>query len=306
MENKKWRPSETELIEIFNKQNMDQKYQTKFVGYYNYCFDDMYSDYEDWENSDWEEDESLHKSSMNVTGMYFEEYLELIAKGHGEEWAHSLAHTAEDGERAVYHTYHEVREIDKELAKKELAIYIKSFGEDHYFEKYLQFLFEDLADPDGRVKSAKEYSKIYKIQLEKGKSEVYAEKYADLMAGSDYHEIFCEDYAIAYDKAIAENRSERYASLYAYKYASAVVDIKRRYGISEDEEMMDFAVEKVNAFMHAWEYAQENKLDDFERFARLYENIHLNTYYADRGRPNLSNEEIDQWVLTETLEKFNK
>ena len=46
-------------------------------------------------------------------------------------------------------------------------------------------------------------------------------------------------------------------------------------------------------------------MDDFERFARLYENIHLNTYYADEGRPNLSNEEIDKLVLKETLEKFN-
>ena len=305
MEDKRWRPSEVELIEIFNKQNIDQKYQTKFVDYYNYCFDDMYSDYEDWENSDWEEDESIHKSAMNVTGMYFEKYLKLTANGHGEEWAHYLAHTAEHGETAVFYTYDEILGIDKELAKKELDVYVKSFGEDQYFEKYLQVLFEEVADPKGRIKSAREYSKIYRKQLQEGKSEVYAEKYADLMAGTDFHEIYCEDYAIAYDNAIAENKSERYATLYADKYASALVDIKRRYGISDDEEMMDFAVEKVNAYMHAWEYAQENKVDDFERFARLYENIHLNTYYADEGRPNLSNEEIDKLVLKETLEKFN-
>ena len=306
MENKKWRPSEQELIEIFKQQGFDFKYQTKFVDYYNYCFDDMYSDYEDWENSDWEEDESLHKSAMNVTGMYFDTYLKCIANGHGEEWSHALAHTAEDGESAIYHTYNEIEDIDKELAKIELDVYIKSFGEDQYFEKYLLVLFEEVADIKGRVKSAREYSKILRKQLEKGKSEVYAEKYADLMAGTDFHEIYCEDYAIAYDNALAENKSNRYATIYADKYASALVDIKRRYGISDDEEMMDFAVEKVNAFMHAWEYSQEKKVDDFERFARLYENIHLNTYYADEGRPNLSNEEIDQLVLKETLEEFNK
>lgn len=305
MENKKWRPSEEELIEIFNKQNIDQKYQTKFVDYYNYCFDDVFKYDYDKDDDYWEEGESIHQTCMTVTGMYFEKYLELISNGHGEEWAHYLAHTAENGETAVYHTYNEIQEIDKELAKKELGVYIKSFGEDQYFEKYLQVLFEEIADPKGRIKSAREYSKIYRKQLEEGKSEVYAEKYADLMAGTDFHEIYCEDYAIAYDNAITENKGERYATVYADKYASALVDIKRRYGISDDEEMMDFAVEKVNAYMHAWEYAQENKVDDFDRFTRLYENIHLNTYYADGGKPKMSNEEIDKLVLKETLEKFN-
>ncbi|MCZ2084346.1 MAG: hypothetical protein LC112_08730 [Flavobacteriales bacterium] len=305
MEDKKWRPSEVKLIEIFKQQGFDPKYQKNFVDYYNYCFDDMYPGYEDWENSDWEEDESIHISAMNVTGMYFDTYLECIANGHGEEWSHALAHTAEDGESAIYYTHEEVYKIDEELADKEVRIYAKSLGGDEYFIKYFAHLFEIGSITDDKTEKAEKYSHIYKREIANGKTEIYADKYADLMAGTDFHEIYCEDYAIAYDNAIAENKSERYATLYADKYASALVDIKRRYGISDDEEMMDFAVEKVNAYMHAWEYAQENKVDDFERFARLYENIHLNTYYADGGKPKMSNEEIDKLVLKETLEKFN-
>jgi hypothetical protein len=148
--------------------------------------------------------------------------------------------------------------------------------------------------------------KIYKEQLAKGKSEVYAHHYSDLMANGEYHEIYCEEYAFAYDKAISENKSSEYASVFANKYASELVDIKRRYGISEDEEMIDFAIEKVNAYMKAWQYGEENQLKDFELFAEIYENIHLNTCFLDDITENKSSEEFDKLVLEKTLERFNK
>lgn len=305
MEDKKWRPSEVELIEIFNKQNIDQKYQTKFVDYYNYCFDDMYSDYEDWENSDWEEDESLHKSAMNVTGMYFDTYLECIANGHGEEWSHALAHTAEDGESAIYYTHEEVYKIDEELADKEVRIYAKSLGGDEYFIKYFAHLFEIGSITDDKTEKAEKYSHIYKREITNGKTEIYADKYAYLMAAGEYNPIFCEDYAIAFDNTISNGRDEEYAEIYADQYASNLIDIKARH-FDPDQDSIEFAIERAKSYMQALDYRNENKIEDFKSFAEMYETAHLNTYFADAGRPDLSRDEIDKLVLKMTLERFNK
>lgn len=306
MINKKTPHTENELIIIFKQDNIDEKYFSKFSDYYKVCFEELYEDYKDWDDTDFDEGDSVQASALRCTKRYIKPYLELIAKGHGEKWAHTLAHSAEEGERAVYFVHSDLSEIDPELAEKELLIHAKSFGNDKYFVKHYLYLFEVADDIKGRIEKAKKYSEICKEQLTKGKSEVFAHQYADLIADGRYNEIYCEEYAFAYDKAVNENKNDEYARVYAYKYASALVDIKGRYGISDDEEMIDFAIEKVNAYMKAWEFANENQLNDFKRFAEIYENIHLNTYFADEGLPEESKEKIDNIILEKTLEKFNK
>jgi hypothetical protein len=306
MSNKKTAHTEAELIEIFKKDNIDTKYNEKFITYYQSCFNELYEDHKDWNDDDWRDGDSVQASALWCTNYFIKRYLELMAKGHGEEWAHELAHTAEEGERAVFFVYSDLSAINPELAKKELLIHAKSFGYDEYFEKHFIFLFEEVADPVGRIESAKNYSRIYKEQLSKGKSEIYAHHYADLISYGDYNEIYCEEYAFAFDKAISENKNENYAIVYADKYGSALVNIKGRYGISDDEEMIDFAIQKVNAYMKAWEYGTENKLVDFNRFAEIYENVYLNTFYSESKDFNKSESEIEKQVLEEVLKRFNK
>lgn len=305
MENKKWRPSEEELIEIFKQQGFDPKYQTKFVEYYNYCFDDMYPDYKDWEDSDWEEGDSLHNSALWVTNHFFEKYLEVIAKGHGEEWAHFLAHTLEDGDRAIEVAYNEMLKNSEDLAYKELQIHIASLGLDKYFDKYFTRLFNSEFFHANMLESAKEYSEIIKGELSKGKQEIYADKYASLMSGGFYDKIYCEDYATAFENSIFEGKDEQYADIYAEQYASNLIDIKARHS-DPDEASIDFAIERAKSYMKAWEYNKQSPVRDFENFASIYENAHLNTYFADDGRPNLSTVEIDKLVLKMALERLNK
>jgi hypothetical protein len=50
---------------------------------------------------------------------------------------------------------------------------------------------------------------------------------------------------------------------------------------------------------------KSNQLKDFERFASIYENVHLNTYFADAGWPDGDKEEIDKAILEKALAKFN-
>lgn len=306
MINKKTAHSEAELIEIFTKDNIDPKYFNKFITYYHSCFDELYEDHKDWNEDEWPEGDSVQASALWSTNNYIKRYLEHIALGHGEEWAHEMAYTNAEGEKAVFCVYTDLSASNPEIAKKELLIHAKSFGYDEHFVKHFIFLFEEVADPVGRIETAKNYSKIYKEQLSKGKSKIYAHHYADLISCGDYNEIYCKEYAFAFDKAISENKNENYALVYADKYGSALVNIKGRYGISNDEEMIGFAIQKVNAYMKAWEYATENKLVDFKRFAEIYENVYLNTLHSESKDFNKSKAEFEKQVLEEVLNRFNK
>lgn len=306
MSDKKTPHTESELIAIFKQENIEEKYYTKFLAYYKTCFDEFYSDMKDYEDDDFDEGDSIQTIALRSANRFIKPYLDLIKKGHGEEWAQELATSAEDGERAIYFSHSELESVNPELAKKELQIHSESLGGDEYFVKHYLYLFEVLDKVEGRIEKARYYSEIYKEQLAKGKSDIYAHQFADLKADGDFHEIYCEEYAFAYDKAIFESKDDEYARKFAEKYAYALTDIKRRYGISDDEEAIDFAIEKVNAYMKAWEYNEVHELKDFKRFAVIYQNIHLNTYYADEGMPDGSIEDIDKGILLEALEQFNR
>ena len=303
---KKTAHTETELLAIFKQDGNDEKYFSKFLEYYKVSFDELLEDHKNWTDDDFDEGDSVQASALWCANDYIQKYIKLIKKGHGQEWAHKMAHTAEDGERAVYFVHSDLETINPELAKEELLIHTKALGGDEYFEKHYLLLFEVQAEPKGRIETAQNYSRIFKEQLAKGKSEIYAHHYADYRADGIYNEIYCEEYAFAFDKAISENKSEEYAREYANKYASELVDIKARYGISDDEEMIDFAIEKVNAYMKAWEYGKEHPLKDFKRFAEIYENEHLNIYFPNEIIVEKCIEELDKLVLEKTLEKFNK
>jgi hypothetical protein len=306
MSKKRTPHTETELIKIFNQSKIDEKYFPKFIGYYNDCFKELLEDHKDWNDDDWEDGGSVQASALWCMNNYINKYLKFVNQGHGEEWSHILAHTSEDGQRAILYVYNVLKKSNPVLAKKEILTYAKSLSDDEDFQNHYIYLIEEGAKPNNLIERAKKYAHLYKAEIEKGNSEVYAQEYAHLMAGGVYHEIYCEDYAYSYEEAIKESKDEEYARLYAEKYASALVDIKRRYGISDNEEMMEFAIERVNAYMNAWVYANKNRLSDFKRFADIYEHIHLNTYFADEGRPYQSDVEIDKYILNRALEEFGK
>jgi hypothetical protein len=304
--NKRTKHTEEELKLIFNQENIDDKYFIKFLDNYKRGFDELFEDYKDWKDEEFEADDSVQNSALSFAIMRIKKYAEQIAKGHGEEWAQIIVNNSEEGEREIFFAYQDLIKINSELAKKELLIYCKYLGGDKYFEKHYIYLFEIVDEIDGRIEKAKEYSKLFKEQIAKGKSEVYAHEYSNLISDGEFHKIYCEEYAYAYDKAINEDKSERYSREFAEKYGDALVDIKRRYGISEDEEQIDYAIEKVNVYMSAWEYKEENKLMDFQRFATIYENQYFNTYYTNEGNPKGEKEKIDKEILGETLKRYNK
>lgn len=292
-----------ELKILYLQKGFDPNFLQYFLDEYYFSFNESLNDSKDYTDEDWEEEGYvLHQSSLNKALDYIAIFIKQIEKGHSLEWAHLYAKYLEETEDIFYHTYHDLNKIDADLARQDIIMVAKSISDDEIFQTYYLNLFENLAKPNDRIETAKKYSELYKKALLNGKTKIYAHQYADLMVDidEDYNEIYCEEYAFAYDSALTQNKDEKYARYYADLYASAITDIKRRAGISENIDMLEFALLKVQAHMIAWEYAKVNKLKEIDRFIEIYVNVYLN-YEFEGLKLSVESEKI---ILEKTLERF--
>jgi hypothetical protein len=307
MADKKTAHTESELMAIYEENKFDKRYFSNFVAYYQLCFDELYSDMKDYEDDDFEPGDSIQASALSISIDYMHSFIEMINKGHGQTWAHQMAHSCEEVERAAFYTYFDIRAENPEQAEKEMLIYCKNINGDELFQKYFFYLLRELENPDYIVEKATTYSNTYKEQIKKGKSEIYAHEYANLYADNEFVQSYCESYAYAYDKSLQEGKSEEYARRFADLYSNRIGENYSRLSDALKDEDFNFWHEKMIGNMKGWEYATENKLSDIESFIDLYDNTHINTYYADEPlSPKMSNEEIDKMILEKTLERYEK
>ena len=289
--------TEEELRNIYLQNEYNETYYHYFINHYNKCFEELRESYKDYAYEDWvEEGDSVQEKTLNLVLDYITIFLKSINNGNGVEWSNLLADHYEEDETTYYHVYHDLKKINPTLAKDEIKILAKSISDDEIFQKYYLHLFEIVANPKNRIEVAKTYSEIYRQAINEGKTVVYADQYANLISQGEYNKIYCQEYAYAYDEATKDNKNDYYSGVYADKYASALV------GISDDEEMIEFAIKKVNAYMNSWEYARENKLAEFERFSEIYENIYLNFEFENSE----SKEESEKIILEKVLARFNR
>jgi hypothetical protein len=295
--------SKEELRLIYDQKDFDPKFLQFFQDKYYLCFNELLNDTNDYTDEDWEEEGYfIHENSLKIALNYLDIFLKQIIQGHGSEWSHLYANYLDETEIIFYHTYHDLKEINPDLARQEIITVAKSISDDEIFQTYYVNLFENLANPNNRIETAKKYSELYKKALLNRKTEIYAHQYADLMVDidEDYNEIYCEEYAFAYDSAITQNKDEKYARYYAELYASALTDIKRRAGVSENIDMQEFAILKIQAHMIAWEYAKDNKIKDSDRFIEIFVNVFLNYEFADLK----FSDETEKIILEKALERF--
>lgn len=219
----------------------------------------------DLQDDDAIEDDDTPTSLLTVPTNYINSYVESRQDGFSEIWSERNAYLTiiyESGQ-AIFSCYNKVAAKSEEMALKDLLVFCKlKDGDKHYID----FLIDHVTKNDYTKRPIEEiaadYSRLYKEQIENGKSAIYAHQYAYLMAESDYHPIYCEDYALGYDQSIHKGKSEEYATRYADKYASELVDVKRRAGSCDVEEILDFAKVKAIAYINGWEYARDNKLKE--------------------------------------------
>lgn len=292
------------LKSIAKEKNFDEESYQEFIRFLDYNL-------EQEERLGFDESEVDHETSMlKYVCDYINEIIKEKVKGFSTIWAREYVKESlfEESQNSSALAYYEVKKTDPEQALKDLNLYSKLTNRDYLFVKHFTHLIEiDVPNVTPSVEAQSiEYSRIYKEQIELGRTELFADKYSALIAEKQSHEIYCDDYAFAYDKVIQDGKSEEYASNYARKYAEELVDVKRRAGISDDEELIDFKKETVNAYMNGWEYAIENKIEFPIKFIEIYENFYLNTYYADKGMPNMSREDINKMIIEKSMEKYVK
>lgn len=252
------------------------------------------------------EEDDTPATLLDVPNDYIESYVESRLNGFSKVWSTTRANLKimQDKNNTVIRCYEEVASIDKNEALKDLQVFCKlKKGDKRYTDFLIDYVINNGYSERPVEELASEFSKIYKKQLETGKSEIYADKYASLIAEDHYHEIYCEDYAFIYDQALAQGKSEEYAREYAEKYAHELVDVKRRAGIADDEESLDFARAKAKAYIYGWEYAFDNNLQEKKKFMECYSNTYLNAVYSD---DRMNKEKLEELVLRKALEKFEK
>lgn len=249
---------------------------------------------------------SLLQVPLNYIGFY----AKSREQGFSIMWSKRYAdyQISDDTRDLICRLYRAVAESSQEEADKDLTVFCRINDGDKLYEAYLK---EGMADCDGCIgktveERAADYSRIFKEQVAKGKSELYAYHYARLMAGDFYDPIYCEDYAIAFERSILNHKSEEYANVYADKYASELIDVKARAGISENQDALSFAESKVEAYINGWEYATENNLDRKKEFIEYYEVAYLNTFYSDNPNEWNSMAECKEIALKKALERYGK
>lgn len=230
-------------------------------------------------------------------------------EGFSEAWSRKYAEckTADDTRNLLVYCYETVKEQSMQQADADLMNYFKLTNRD---QQFIDYFLKRLAGADRYVntsleKDVEEFISNYKEKINEGKSEIYACQYADWLL-DDYHPIFCEDYAYIYDDSIKKGKSVDYAKEYAYEYASKLVNVKRRYGISDDEESLGWAKSNAKAHINAWEYANENGIDIYGKFIECYKREYLGLLYPDGPKAWKSIEECEKIAIEKALAEYER
>ena len=288
-----------------------QKVIDSFDG--NQEFAEVFTDFLEKFITELETDDQIHEEDtpatlLEIPLMYIKPYTENRIKGFSKLWSDAYAiHIIDYSIRNIMpHCYLEVSMVDKETAMKDLDLYCELSGKGKLYTDYLIDAVINIGWHDTEVeKRATDYVRMHNLQIKNGKSETFALKYAQLMADEEYHEVYCEEYAFMYDESLCKGKCETYAELYADKYAEAMVNIKARTGIHDNEEIIDFAKSRVKAFMNAWEYASNNRLENSKLFIENYQNTYSKILFSDNSTYK-DIEEVEKIALKNALEMHEK
>lgn len=226
--------SREELINKAKENNIPEKHFEEFIK----CVEkDLQQMTEDGDFTKAEMKENTIGFSVDFINKFDKE----LQKGHGEEWAKLYAGSIEEHMHAFNDAYRTIREKNKAEAIEELNIHCNYVGADEDFTRHFIHLFENASgvgepSPD---EQASTYSRIFKEKIKEGKSELFANYYADLMAefisANKINELGCYAEAAEYEKAINAGHSVGYA----LNYANEMADYIANYFNSYDEAIKD-------------------------------------------------------------------
>ncbi|MBA9078260.1 hypothetical protein [Rufibacter quisquiliarum] len=131
--------------------------------------------------------------------------------GYSANWARAYAENTlvENHKNAVVYAYEASLATHRAQATADLTLYCQLHGKDAHFQRHFDFLVKtDFANPEPTViAQAAVYSQLYKEQISQGKTDLFANRYADLMALDQYSELGCYAEAAEYERAILKGHN---------------------------------------------------------------------------------------------------
>jgi hypothetical protein len=218
--------SSIELIKIFTKKNIPEKFHESLVNYYNEDYDVNYDlseehcmiYYPKFSTMEFEYYYTVSEDTLEITLDYSEKILEQINIGHSVKWSYLVADNHIGGEQALFKAYHKLKFDNPELAKEELLIHCKFLNADEIFTNYLFIVFDKKLDIEHPIQRTKDYENCYNEQIELGKSAIYAHQFADLFISKKYTEEYCKSFANRIEWEIKEGKSVIKATLDASQF----------------------------------------------------------------------------------------
>ncbi len=212
------------IVEIAKNSKYDKIAYNEFIRFLDYIIND-------------ELRVGLEKDYENQILSYVDDYMKLFLvereKGMSIEWSKTYAHgiLQNEQEHVLAYAYDAIREIDREKAIADLRRYATLIGRDEDFIRHVVFLLD--VDAPTHTPSVEEqaikFSEIYKKQISSGKSELFANHYADLLAYGENSEFCCFVEASEYEKAILAGYSESGARAFADEMSEYIVNQFHNY-----------------------------------------------------------------------------
>ena len=265
MGDQKWTIPEESLKETFDKLEIDEKYYPIFSARANKALNDVAEGFEP-EKDDIDYSLEIATDFMNI-------YVGQIEAGLSETWAEAYANHLlnEDVEDSAWAAFMAVSKSQGyKQAKKELVLFARFLDDDPSFvENYAYFFIYKWT-----IEDVKEFIRIKKSLIEKGKSGVYAREYAlhhNSTPDDDYCHLFASKFEECINKGIETDKAYTIAEEYEDCY-----DL--HYPQDNDIEGKKF----IDVYIQGFEYAIVNGIDSPEKFAEKYRTA----YYNNGERPS--------------------
>lgn len=261
----KWTIAEGTLKQAFAKMEIDNKYYPVFVERATQAVNDIALAFEP------EKDDIV--ASLDIATKFMNIYIGQIDAGLSETWAETYAYHRldEDADISAWEAFFAVHKSrGYEQAKNELIHFARFLDDDPSFvENYANFFIYKWT-----IEDVKEFTRIKKTLIEKGKSEVYAREYA-LHHRSTPVDDYCHLFASKFEECI--NKGIEIGN--AYTIAEAYEDCyDTHYPQDYDLEGKEF----IDVYIKGFEYAIVNGIDPPDEFAKEYQRA----YYNNGKRPS--------------------
>ena len=231
-----------QLIDIAIENQMDEKYHYRFIEMIGHCMQELYDD-----NDSDESDRGVIAVRQTLAEMRF--IILELEKGHSESWAiiYSLSF-AKDSEK-VLDTFYELRRDYPNSAREQLSLHVKSLGKDDLYNKHLIFIINEgsYKSYSGLLEEAQIFSKTFKQQKDIGKSDLFVEKYSELIAEGNCGELYAFSFATLQEEAIVDGKSEGFAYKYAKELANYVSSNYKNFDEALGDEFFKLKISEVVA-----------------------------------------------------------